>query len=131
MLILSTEYFQKKTTMYHIKMSGRTWPFVRDSHENLCIANSWNYPTNLKLEGGYYGLADVDSLKIVDAFYNKTKELLALVENLRWLRKSGWKQQWNKKEGDYWTNDQWEKYPTIHTQPTYITPRPVVSGIND
>ena len=126
-----TEYFQKKTTMYHIKMTGRIWPFVKDSQENMDIANSWNYPTNLTLYGGCNGLANVDSLKIVDAFYNKTEELLALVENLRWLRKSGWKQHWNKEEGDYWTNDQWEKYQTIHKQPNYVTPRPVISGIND
>ncbi|MBV5279869.1 MAG: hypothetical protein J0651_00895, partial [Actinobacteria bacterium] len=63
-----TGYFQKKTTMHHISMSGNSWPFVQDSPENQCIALAWNYPTNVKLEGGYYGMADVDSLKIVDAF---------------------------------------------------------------
>ena len=67
-----TEYFQKKTTMHHINMSTKLWPFVQDSQENKDIANSWNYPTNLKLYGGCNGLANVDSLKIVDAFYNKT-----------------------------------------------------------
>ena len=136
-----TMYFQKKTTMHHISMSGMTWPFVQDSPESRRIANAWEVPANLKMEGGYYGLADVESVEIVNAFYNKTKELLALVENLWWLRKSGWHQHWgsvndgtemgNGETRDYWTNDQWRKYPTRSTQPNYVVKRPVISGIND
>jgi hypothetical protein len=126
-----TGYFQKKTTMHHISMSGMTWPFVQDSHENQCIALAWNYPTNLKFEGGYHGLADVDSLKIVDAFHGKTQELLALVENLWWIRKSGWLQHWDRADGDSWVNDRWRKYPTLHKQPNYVVKRPVVPGISD
>jgi hypothetical protein len=135
-----TSYFQQKTTMHHISMSGRLWPFVQDSSEKLLIANQWAYPTNHKYDVYGDGLADPTSLDIVNAFEKKTKELLALVDNLWWLRKSGWHQRWgtvddgtghDQKTQDYWTNDQWQKYPTRHTQPNYVVPRPVIPGTND
>ena len=117
-----TAYFQKKTTMHHISMSGMIWPFVQDSHESQCIAVTWNLPANLKTEKGY-GLADVEAVKIVNAFHHKTEELLALVTTLWWLRKSGW-DRYRDESGDYWTNHQ-SKYPTRYTQPNYVVPRPL------
>ncbi len=125
-----TAYFQKKTTMLHISMSGITWPFVQDSHENQLIAHQWAYPTNKKYDVYGYGLADPTSLEIVYAFEKKTQELLALVENLWWLRQSGWQQRWDSESGDNWVNHQ-SKYPTRYTQPNYVVPRPVISGTND
>jgi predicted SnoaL-like aldol condensation-catalyzing enzyme len=125
-----TSYFQQKITMHHISMSGRLYPFVQDSFEKLRIANQWAYPTNHKYNVYGFGLADPTSLDIVNAFENKTKELLALVDNLWRLRKSGWLQRWDRESGDNWTNHQ-RKYPTLHTQPNYVVPRPVISGTND
>ncbi len=125
-----TSYFQQKTTMHHIEMC--LWPFVQDSAESLRIAHQWDRPSNLNYGEHGHGLADPTSRDIVDALYKKTKELLALVDNLWWLRKSGWHQLWNSADGDFWTNDQ-SKYPTRYTQPNYVVPRPVkpYDGTND
>jgi hypothetical protein len=127
-----TSYFQQKSTMHHISMNGRLYPFVQDDFEKLRIANQWAYPTNHKYNVYGFGLADPTSRGIVDAFEKKTKELLVLVDNLWWLRKSGWHQLWNSQDGDFWTNDQ-SKYPTRYTQPNYVVPRPVkpYDGTND
>jgi hypothetical protein len=119
-----TSYFQQKTTMHHISMSGRLYPFVQDSYEKLLIAHQWAYPTNHKYDVYGCGLADPTSLDVVNAFEKKTEELLALVETLWSLRKSGWHQLWNSQDGDFWTYDR-DKSPIRYTQPNYVVPRPV------
>ena len=111
-------------------MNGLLYPFVQDSYEKLFIANQWAYPTNHKYDVYGDGLADPTSLDIVKAFEKKTNELLALVDNLWRLRKSGWLQRWDSETGDNWTNHQ-RKYPTLHKQPNYVVKRPVISGTND
>ena len=124
-----TDYFQKKTTMYHISMNGQYWFFVGTRPMDLeyaKIANGWRMPENLRSDGGD-GLANVKSIEIVNAFYEKTQELLDLIKNLYDLREPGWLQRWNGKV--YWVND--KKHVETDKQPNYKVPRKVEPYIND
>jgi hypothetical protein len=128
-----TQYFHEKTTMLHVKMDGQVWYF-NESEDDKNIAFGWRLPTNLALNGRK-GLADPKSVEIINEFHQKTQELVGLVENLWWLRKSGWHQHWGSvNDGsetadggarDYWSNDQWQKYPVRYIQPNYVVPRAV------
>ena len=119
-----TKYFQEKTMMFHIKMVGNLYVFINDD-ESMKIAHNWSYGTNEKVGG----LADPESMKIVDAFVKKTKELLELTEKLWQHRESGWFQRWDGK------NDSWINYKLtlvdVRKQPTYVVPRPVRPHTND
>ena len=110
--------------MFHIKMVGNLYVFIKDD-ESMEIARNWSYGTNEKVGG----LADPESMKIVDAFVKKTKELLDLTEKLWQHRESGWLQRWDGK------NDSWTNYKLtlvdVRKQPNYVVPRPVRPHTND
>jgi hypothetical protein len=124
--------FHEKTTLFdHISMTGRLWLFRDSPFEDQNTVRAWAIRTGWKdTENGYHGLADEHAIAIIEAFHKKTEQLLALVTDLTWLSTPRWKQHWNTTEQDYWSNDQ-GNYPTIHTQPNYVVPRPVVKGTND
>jgi hypothetical protein len=126
-----TLYFHKKTTYRDHIGDTASWHFIDSPFDEQNIAHMWRIPTTYtESKTKYYGLADQHAIDIIEAFHKKTEELLALVTDLTWLSTPRWKQHWNRKDQDYWSNDQ-GKYPKRFTQPNYVVPRPVVKGIND
>jgi hypothetical protein len=81
-----TRYFQNKISMYHVDMTGQYWFLTGEQKK---IVWSWNLDSTHSLYG-YKGLVDVTSVSVVKSLHNKFTELCVCIENLYYIRKTGW-----------------------------------------